>query len=381
MCCCILIWGFCIFSSEITFAQQPDSSAVQDSLLAALQKEMASFAEPDGQAQSGRTAARLVPTRNPDISVIGDIRAGYRSDGERNVDLGVEEIELALKSVIDPYARADVYLSMASEDGEIKFELEEAFITTMSLPHTLQLKAGKFRNTVGKINLIHPHALPFLNMPAVYTNFLGDEGLNDQGVSLSWLVPNGSFYQELTFEITRGPDESPSFSTDDGNRLLYTGHLKNFWDLSENSTFELGLTGINGPNDLGLTSTLAGFDITYKWKPVRYNRYKSFTLQAETFFSFRSTDSGRINSMGLYALASYQLAERWMLLARYDHSDLPDDPDWNENGVSSTLGWLLTEFQKVEFGVRRSWGDKIKASYAGVVRVVFVIGTHGAHQY
>ena len=53
---------------------------------------------------------------------------------------------------------------------------------------------------------------------------IGD-GLNDEGFSLSWLVPNGLFYQELTGEITSGPRESPSFEHSAKDQYLSLIHL------------------------------------------------------------------------------------------------------------------------------------------------------------
>ena len=58
------------------------------------------------------------------------------------------------RSVIDPYARADIYIGIGQHDGEFEFELEEAYLTSLSLPYQLQIKAGKFRSNVGKINQI-----------------------------------------------------------------------------------------------------------------------------------------------------------------------------------------------------------------------------------
>ncbi len=360
----------------VAMAQEPDTTAAADSLLQELEREMAAAQPPPQQA-----APRTRPSTNPDISVIGDARAWYVSEGPRNVDAELHEVEIAFRSVVDPFARADVYVAIAHEDGEFEFELEEAFLTTLSLPFLLQLRAGKFRSTIGKINRIHPHALPFIDTPAVYTNFFGEEGLNDQGASLSWLVPNPSFFQELTVEVTRGPGESESFAFNEGNRLLYTGHLKNFWDLSEDATLELGLSGIAGPNEDGRTSWLGGVDVTYRWKPLQFNTYQSLTLQAEAFVSRKETDEAAIRAWGMYALANYQLARRWFLVGRFDHADLPDDAAWNENAVSTTLGWYLTEFQKLELGLKTSWGPAFDQTYQALVRLVFVIGTHGAHEY
>ena len=377
-----LAYTFIVFFLTALFglsaaAQDPDSVVAADSLLLELQREIGAITPPPSRPSDTRSR----PTTNPDISVIGDVRALYFSEGNRNFDLELHEVETAFKSVIDPFARADVYIAAHNEDGEIEFELEEAFLTTLALPNQLQLKAGKFRSNIGKINRIHPHALPFPDIPVVYTNFFGDEGLNDQGIGLSWLLPNSSFYQDISIEITRGPDHNESFQKAENNRYLYASHLKNFWDLSDDTTFELGVSGLAGPNHGGLTTLMGGVDLTYKWKPVRFNTYQSFTAQMEAFLSRMETEGGDISTWGMYALASYQLSRRWLITARFDHSDIPDDPDWNENGFSATLAWYVTEFQKIEFGLRRIWSENVESMYTGVVRAIFVIGTHGAHEY
>jgi hypothetical protein len=320
---------------------------------------------------------------NPSISVIGDFRAGYTSASDRNVDAELHEVETALSSVVDPYARADFYIS-AGHDGEggFEFELEEGYLTTLSLPYRLQVKAGKFRSAFGKLNRTHPHALPFIDTPSVYANYLGDEGLNDQGISISWLLPNDRFFQDLTVEVTRGPGESESFVRQESNRLLYVGHLKNFFDLDDNSTLEFGVSGAAGPNGDRVTTLLGGLDLTYIWKPLRYNTYHSVTIQAETFFSRMNVADGEpVSTWGFFALGSYQLARRWFIVGRFDHSDLPDNASWNENGISGTVRWNATEFQKVELGIRSSSAQGFDRNYQALVRAVFVIGAHGGHEY
>src|SRR4030095_5541260 len=125
--------------------------------------------------------------------------------------------------------------------GEFSSEIEEGYLTTLSLPAHLQLKAGRFKEMIGRINPVHSHALPFIDMPDAYVNFFGEEGLKGDGLSLSWLLPNQKFFQELTFEAT-SVAESPSFERSQKNNFLYLAHLKNFWDLNANSTLEFGLT-------------------------------------------------------------------------------------------------------------------------------------------
>ena len=138
---------------------------------------------------------------NPNMSVIGDFRMSYQSPAQRHVDAEFHEAEIALQSVVDPYARADFFLSVARDPvaGTFGLDLEEAYLTSLDLPAALQLKVGKFRSAFGKINSIHPHRLPFIDVPNANVHYLGEDGLNDEGLSLSWLVPNPmDFYQELT---------------------------------------------------------------------------------------------------------------------------------------------------------------------------------------
>ncbi len=371
----------CSLIAPDAFAQQADSVAVDSLLIKEIESELSSGLTPSVATPPARPT-QLPNSLNPAISVIGDFRASYVSEGDRNIDFEMHEVESAFKSVVDPYARADIYISIAQEDGEIEFELEEAFLTTLSLPARLQLKAGKFRSTFGKINRIHPHALPYIDIPAVYARFLGEEGLNDQGVSLSWLVPNESFFQELTLEVTRGPGESASFETSETNRLLYAGRLRNFWDLTSNSTLELGISGAVGPNDTGNSTYLAGLDLTYIWRPVRYNTYRSFMLQGEAIVSSRDEgESESLDATGAYLLGQYKFARRWLVTGRFDLSDLPDNADWNEQSLSITLGWLASEFQKIELGLKTTSGDDFDRFNQVLVRAVFVIGAHGAHEY
>lgn len=377
----LLLFGVC----SIVFAQQ-DTTATADSLLIKqLQQEMSATQQPSVPQEAPAVAPRSAPSTNPNMSVIGDFRASYSSSARRHVDAEFHEAELAIQSVVDPYARADFFLSVGRdpETGNFGLDLEEAFLTTLDLPAGLQLKAGKFRSAFGKVNIVHPHALPFIDLPTVSLNYLGDEGLNDEGVSVSWLVPNPyDFYQELTFELTRGPMDNPSFVRSDADRFLYVAHLKNFWDLTDNATLELGLSGAAGQNDSMFASVLGGVDLTYKWKPLQFNTYQSFVLQTEALLSKRRiSPEVMVTSWGMYALATLQLDKRLFLTGRFDYSNLPGDASFVERAYSATLGWLATEFQKVELGFKATTSNSFPGMNQVVLRSVFVIGAHGAHAY
>jgi hypothetical protein len=321
---------------------------------------------------------------NPDIGVIGDFRGSYISKGSRNFDFYLNETEVSFQAAVDPYVRADFFVSFGRdpETGKYGVEVEEGYLTTLSLPARLQLKAGRFRSAVGRVNTVHPHALPFIDMPNAYVNYFGDEGLKDDGLSLSWLLPTKSFYQEIIFQATSGYSESPAFTRSEGNRLLYLSHLKNFFTLNDNATLELGFSGISGPNDSARVTNLGAADITYKWKPIKLNTYHSLTWQSEFYFSHANLmENFSVNSFGMYSFLQYQLAKRWFLTGRYDYSQKPYDKTIKENAFSLTTGWYATEFSKIEFETKTTDDNIDKRFYQAWLRWIFVIGAHGAHQY
>ena len=355
-----------------------DSTASDSAMLRQVEAQMQLNAPPVIEQ------VRTSPSTNPDISVIGDFRGSYDSRGKRNVDAYLNETELSLQSVVDPYLRADFFLTLGRnpETGKYGAAVEEGYITTLALPHKLQLKAGKFREAVGRINPMHPHALPFIDIPNAFVNYFGEEGLNDEGVSLSWLVPNKKFYQELIVQATSGAEQSPTFHRGDNNRFLYLAHLKNFFTLSGNATLEFGITGITGPNDSSAITNMGTADLTYKWKPVQMNTYRSLTWQTEFFYSNAKYAADQAhNTMGLYSLLEYQVAKRWFLTGRYDLAQKPYNKELQEQAYSLTAGWLATEFQKIEFEAKTTHDDLLGQYNQAWLRWIFVIGAHGAHQY
>jgi len=372
---------FAISLSKIVIAQVPaDSTAADSALLKQIEQQMQSNNQPAQQPQQTRSTLSF----NPDIGVIGDFQGSYISKGNKNFNAYLNETELSLQATVDPYARADFFISFARDPvtGKYGVDVEEGYLTTLSLPAQLQLKVGKFREAVGRINPTHPHALPFIDLPNAYVNYFGEEGLNDEGASLSWLIPNKKFYQEIVFQVTSGLSESPSFYRGDNNHLIYLGHLKNFFTLSDNATLELGLTGLTGPNDSSRTTSIAAADLTYKWKPVQMNTYRSVTWQSEFYYGHANLmENFSVNSFGLYSFLQYQLAKRWFLTGRYDYAQKPYDKNIIEQAWSLTAGWYATEFSKIELEGKTTDDNVENRYYQAWLRWIFVIGAHGAHQY
>jgi len=372
---------FAISLSKIVIAQVPaDSTAADSALLKQIEQQMQGNNQPAQQPQQTRSTLSF----NPDIGVIGDFQGSYISKGNKNFNAYLNETELSLQATVDPYARADFFISFARDPvtGKYGVDVEEGYLTTLSLPAQLQLKVGKFREAVGRINPTHPHALPFIDLPNAYVNYFGEEGLNDEGASLSWLIPNKKFYQEIVFQVTSGLSESPTFYRGDNNHLIYLGHLKNFFTLSDNATLELGLTGLTGPNDSSRTTSIAAADLTYKWKPVQMNTYRSVTWQSEFYYGHASLmENFSVNSFGLYSFLQYQLAKRWFLTGRYDYAQKPYDKNIVEQAYSLTAGWYATEFSKIELEGKTTDDNVENRYYQAWLRWIFVIGAHGAHQY
>src|SRR3954452_289800 len=193
---CKLLSLSLLFIAQSSIAQVPDSTATDSVLLKQIEQQMNQTPVQPPQPRSSLSF-------NPDIGVIGDFQGSYISKGDKNFDMYLNETELSLQAVVDPYLRADFFLSFGrdAETNKYGVEVEEGYLTTLSLPARLQLKAGKFKEAVGRINPMHAHALPFVDLPNAYVNYFGD-GLNDEGASLSWLLPTKKVYQELIFQVT-----------------------------------------------------------------------------------------------------------------------------------------------------------------------------------
>lgn len=365
--------------------------------------------QPPAPPQQGRRPG--AQAMNPSISVIGNFlgTANFLDGLERNYDFGLEEAEFAFNAVVDPYASADFFIAAGRHaepvllpggepDGEedehgheeegLAFELEEAYVTLLTLPLHSQLKAGKFRAKFGKLNETHPHAYNFLDLPLLYQHFMGGEGLNDNGVSLRWLLPHDTFFQELTLQVLSGPAENFSFVRAENNRFLYLGHLKNYFDLNESTSLELGVLGMTGPNHSdGDRTDMFGADLTVKWKPLRRNRFQSFEWTSEFLLSRRREQNSAfattetVSSIGWFSHARYQFRQRWYLGAMAEYAEFPAFDQFNRKAYSGILQFYATEFQKFELQARYNDGNFFDGFADFMLRAVFVIGSHGAHQY
>jgi len=315
---------------------------------------------------------------NPDIAAIGDfIGVAGKSPGGGEPSLEFHEAELTFQAVVDPYARADVFLTFGPDEVGI----EEAFITFPTLPGGFLMKVGKFRDAFGKINAAHNHVLPFAERPLLTQNLLGgEEGLGDSGISVSRLFPNRFAFVEATGQVYRG--ESSIFKAEKRADLAYVSHLRVYRDLTESTNVDLGGSFANGHNDAGPgeTTRLLGADATFRYRPLRRSIYTHFLARAEAAWSRRSELSGP-SAFGAYGYLEYQFARRWTGGVRLDTSERAIDPSLKDKGASLLLTYRPSEFSLVRGQYRHTrFGDGPKANEF-LFQFLFSIGAHGAHPF
>ncbi len=331
---------------------------------------------------------------NPNISVIGwfQAEAGDRTDLEGSQAFALREAELGFQAAVDPYSRADFFIAVSPEEG---IDLEEGYLTLLTLPAGLSAKLGKFRNSFGKFNRTHPPETPFGDRPLAAERFLGEEGLSGMGGSVSWLIPNPlHVYLNLDGEVTNTPErvEAPAFDAYRGKDLLYTTRLSTFFDMGETTNLTLGGSYANGSNGSAqaeslspveaLRTQLYGADVTFRWKNPRRAIYRSLLVQAEFMERAAEQLSGPFTvSRGAFAYFDYQFVRRWHLGARYDWSESLEITDAHATGGLGFVTFTPSEFSLLSLQGSRHDLEDGSHETRYLFKTTFNIGPHGAHPF
>jgi hypothetical protein len=364
---------------------------------------------------AGGAAAKVL---NPDISVIGDFIGAVGNHGGRATpSLEMHESEVGFQEVIDPYARADFFISF----GEKGVNLEEGYVTFTSLPAGLQLKVGKMRAAFGRVNTTHNHVLPWIDRPLVSQNLVGGEdGIDDAGLSLSRILPAPKgLFLEGTAQVFRG-DSDNVFSAVRRSDVAAVGHLRAYSDLSESTNIDFGASYARGHSPFADgKNQLFGGDVTLRWKPLRRAIYHSFVARSELIWARTSVSpayftgapasafSGSPRSLakpfGFYVSGDYQINRRWIFGGRFDRSQrgncLPTNPATTtacydplttysgtvpllqDTGGSFQLTYVPSEFSLIRTQFRRAkYGEGLTANEI-LFQFQFSMGAHGAHPF
>ncbi len=289
------------------------------------------------------------------------------------------EAEIAFSATVDPYFDAAAYLSI---DGNGGVDLEEGYFQTRLLPYGLKVKGGKFLSDFGYINRQHPHQWDFVDQNLPYLNLLGEHGLQDTGLQLTWL-PELPVYALFGIEALQGDqevfgarlgeaeqEELRLEATQDGPRL-WTAFAKLSPELPEGHALQLGVSyahntqyqleeilelALSGEEPLaeeaphpdllrtGLEgdATLWGIDLVYRYAGGGAHGQGDFKFQAEYLRSIADAEirsatlldgasgaelgdlpeligaSRTFTTDGLYAQALYGFAPKWTAGLRYD---------------------------------------------------------------
>jgi hypothetical protein len=423
-----------------------DSAAIADSIARAdsiaLVRELERIAgerRPVSPAPAGavqRQQSRLLP----DISLLGDLIADASPDGSTQEDetrFGIRELELGLQAAVDPYFRADAFFGISDLEG---IAIEEAYLSTLALPHGLQVRAGRVHLPIGKQNTTHRPELHTIEYPYVIQRFLGPEGGKGTGLWVSKLFAPFGFYQELQLvvmdrfggethgpgeeeeeegggaELHAEPDEPPNERL---SGLGYAARFRNYWDLSEATNIELSVSGATGkatqgvfcvptgggdevpcaglPTGVNARTGVVGTDFTFRWRPLQEGLYRSFIFQAEWMrqlnddtpplsdapAGFELEYEGATRSFdGLYAFARYQLSRRSYVGARYDWLE---DAELNGTRLTAASGYLTffpSEFSKLVAGYERVMpSGGLEATNRLILQATFALGPHRPHPF
>ncbi len=347
------------------------------------------------QTQTFGGATSNAKLLNPDISLIGDFigTAGHNIvSPSRSLEL--HESEVGMQAIIDPYARADAFISF----GETGVNVEEAYVTFTSLPAGLLMKVGKMRADFGKVNTIHNHALPYIDRPLATNNLVGGEdGIDDAGISISRFLPAPKdWFFEGTAQVFRG-DSSTVYAANRREDLSVVGHVRGYRDLSESTNLDLGVSYSRGHSNLGADfgsnffTNLYGADATLRWKPLRRAIYKNFLLRTELFWSARDQLSPvnifqTQHAFGMYTSAEYRVNRRWTVGGRFDRSGRATNANLTDTGFSGILTYWPSEFSQIRGQYRFGHlalgvpGDFSNANEF-LFQFLFVMGAHGAHPF
>jgi hypothetical protein len=351
------------------------------------------------QTQTFGGASGNAKLLNPDISLIGDfIGTAGRNTVSPSRSLELHESEVGLQAIIDPYARADAFISF----GETGVNVEEGYVTFTSLPGGLLLKVGKKRAEFGKVNTIHNHALPFIDRPLVTNNLVGGEdGIDDAGFFLSRFLPAPkNWFLEGSAEVLRG-DSADVFQANRRQDVSVVGHIRAYRDLTESTNLDLGVSYARGHNNAGigtsfdpsrfLTNLYSG-DATLRWKPLRRAIYNSFLFRTELVWSARDQLSAALpnlfqtqHAFGMYSSAEYRVNRRWTVGGRFDRSGHATDARLTDSGFSGILTYWPSEFSQIRgqyrFGHLATSPTDFSNANEFLFQFLFVMGAHGAHPF
>lgn len=352
---------------------------------------------PEGQVGVGRQ--RSLQALNPEISVTGDVFGRVDPDNTGEDNFIPREFELSLVSALDPFSRAKVFMSVHEpgaeivpfEDGEeghghgeAEIGIEEGYLEWVNIPGGFGLTLGRFYQRLGTLNRWHSHALYFQSRSLPHLAFIGEEPLAQTGISVYSLLPVERFGTwQAWVEVTRASNEA---LFGESEKLTYLGHLNAFWELSSEWDLDLGASVVAGryqDAELEYDQRLFNLEGALTWRPPGRSGYREAVLRAGLMIrdpSNAPAEAALSTAKGFWSLAEVRLAPQWLVGARYDWVESPDDPNRTAWLVSPTLTWWQSEYVRL-----RAEYDALRGAPGSqgqlLLQVTFAMGPHKHEKY
>jgi hypothetical protein len=328
---------------------------------------------------------------NPDISVIGDMRATWSDASEDDEpDLSLHEVELALVGPLNPYASAEVYLGIHGTEG---IEVEEAkLLLDRYFPGGFGLTAGQFLLDFGQLNRIHAHAYPFVDRPLMHAEFFGEDGLRDASARLDWLAPTDAVALRASAGAVRGDVLMGGHSHEHGTeeeaeeeepKLGYTGRLELFAEPSPSFSCLVGASALHGTFDPHEDAKATWIDVDAK-ASVDLGPNRKLVLNAEGVLGSRdATEEGpAADPNGFFASADLRASKRWNLGGFVESATEPDDDDVRTMRWGGFAGLALLEETTLFRVVGRLTDPEVGDDVGEVLlQAIFALGPHRPHRY
>ena len=341
---------------------------------------------------------------------LGKLETGGHDPNQRGFT--VQNLETVFEGAIDPYFKGQAnIIFQIDKDGESFLEVEEAYLTSMSLPLNLQAKAGTFFTEFGRLNPFHPHAWDFADQPLVNGRFLGPDGMRNPGVRLSWLAPTSN-YTELFFTVQDSQGETAhSFRNEEAlfgreavetrvrgmGDMLYTPRITTSFEVTDETTVLFGASAAFGPNSTGTDkdTLIYGLDMFWKWKSKYAAGGFPFIIW-QTEVMGRRFEAGAdinaelpdevMNNWGSYSQIAWGFKKRWVAGLRGDYVDgekyAKDPLSYERWRLSPNLTFYPSEFSKIR--LQYNYDDILgndTTEHSVFLQFEFLLGSHGAHKF
>ena len=363
-------------------------------------------AAPTTQAVSSPIPQLLMPQTpslmNPAIALIFDVALAHFSE-EESLQTGahdptetgftLQQLEFHAESKVDQHFDLQANLVFS----QFGVEIEELYAQTLSLPHSLQVRAGQYLIAFGRINQTHPHTWSFVDQALSVGTFLGSEGARGLGLEASWLLPL-PWYAKLVTSVNQNAGEccaksfvvGPQPKVESLKDLLYSARLEQFFELSDDWSLLAGGSYLLGENQTGAgnQSHVRGLDLFLKYKPLNSADRFYVSMQLEWFQRDRQVPGANYRSQTGYLELksginpSWEVAVRTEWLGKFQSEILDDSLEGLRSKHSAQVTFYPSHFSRIRAQVSKddaSWLDD--PIWTSMLALEVLVGAHGAHKY